>query len=119
MPPMRPILMALLLTSAVLPALADSPGAQAASSMTGGWSEIRPDAQKIQEAAASAIAQQSAIGATSLRLLAVESAEQQVVAGINYRLHLRVSEKGKERSARAIVWSRLDGSQQLTAWSWK
>lgn len=112
-------LLALLLTGAALPALADSPGANKAQPITGGWSLTRPDERQVQEAAASAVAQQSATAAIPLRLLAIESAEQQIVAGTNYRLGLRVSEKGRERSALAIVWSRLDGSQQLTSWTWK
>ena len=48
-----------------------------------------------------------------LTLQSVNAAEQQVVAGINYKLRLTTSDG---RKADAVVWRKLDGSHELTSW---
>jgi hypothetical protein len=57
-----------------------------------------------------------------LELVTILQAEQQVVAGMNYRFKLRVKLKGKETTADAIVWWRAwrkPKPYQLTLWTWK
>ena len=57
----------------------------------------------------------------TLELVTILQAEQQVVAGMNYRLKLKVKLNGKERTAEAIVWWhawRKPNPYQLTSWSW-
>lgn len=56
-----------------------------------------------------------------LQLLKILEAEQQVVAGMNYRLVLRVKQDGKERTAEAVVWWQAwrPAPYQLTSWTWK
>ena len=57
-----------------------------------------------------------------LKLVTILQAEQQVVAGTNYRLKLKVKLNGKEKSAEAIVWWqawRKPDPYQLTSWTWK
>lgn len=55
-----------------------------------------------------------------LKLLAILSAEQQVVAGVNYRLKLQVSHNGRVRQAETIVlwqsWSQLPFETRSWAW---
>lgn len=53
-----------------------------------------------------------------LKLLSVEQAQRQVVAGMNYRLSLKVEGRGTNRVAEAVVWRKLDGKHELTSWQW-
>ena len=58
----------------------------------------------------------------NLQLLKILRAEQQVVAGANYRLTLSVMEDGDhQRTAEAIVWWQAwrPDSYELTSWTWK
>jgi hypothetical protein len=57
----------------------------------------------------------------TLERVAVVRAQRQVVAGINYRLSLRVGREGAERSATAEVWWqawRTPDPYRLTRWRW-
>jgi hypothetical protein len=58
----------------------------------------------------------------TLDLVAILGAEQQVVAGINYRLRLRVRRNGQAQDAEALVWWqawRKPDPYQLTSWQWQ
>jgi len=60
--------------------------------------------------------------AAKLELVRILSAEEQVVAGMNYRLKLKVKLDGKEKEAEAVVWWqawRTPDPYQLTSWDWK
>ena len=48
----------------------------------------------------------------------IEKVERQVVAGLNYKLTIKVAADGEPRSAEAVVWRKLDGTHQLTSWKW-
>jgi hypothetical protein len=55
-------------------------------------------------------------------LVRILGAEQQVVAGLNYRLQLRVTLDGEEKTAEALVWWqawRKPEPYQLTSWTWR
>jgi hypothetical protein len=57
-----------------------------------------------------------------LALVRIVAAEHQVVAGMNYRLQLRVTLDGEEKTAEALVWWqawRKPEPYQLTSWTWK
>lgn len=57
-----------------------------------------------------------------LELTAIIGAEQQVVAGMNYRLRLKVKVDGIEKEAEAVVWLqtwRKPEPYQLASWNWK
>jgi cystatin-C len=57
-----------------------------------------------------------------LELVRVMTAEQQVVAGMNYRLILSVKENGTPKTAEAVIWSqpwRKPNPYELTSWTWK
>lgn len=56
-----------------------------------------------------------------LELVSVLNAETQVVAGMNYKLELKVKLNDKEKTAKAIVWWqawRKPDPYQLTSWEW-
>ena len=60
--------------------------------------------------------------AASLTLVKILAASQQVVAGMNYRMDLKVKAGGVEREAEAIVWWQAWNRQtpyRLTSWAWK
>lgn len=54
-----------------------------------------------------------------LKLLGVERAQQQVVAGANFRLTLKLEDHGTNRLAEVVVWRKLDGTHELTSWQWQ
>jgi len=85
--------------------------------LCGGYSRAEIDSG-VKAAAAFAVREQSKSVGRPLRLVEILKAEQQVVAGLNYRFHLKVEEAGKTFSAQAIVWRKLDGSDVLTSWVW-
>lgn len=54
-----------------------------------------------------------------LSFQALDKAAHQVVAGMNYRLSLRVLDSGKSRQAEAVVWRKLgNAGHSLTSWQW-
>jgi len=60
--------------------------------------------------------------ATKLSLVAIMSAEEQVVSGMNYHLTLKVKLNGKVKKAEATVWWQAWNNEtpyKLTAWKWK
>ena len=108
----------------VLLATACSMAGQAQQSMPGGYTTIAVTDDKVIRAATFAIkAQEEVSGKTSsLELVKILEAESQVVAGVNYRIKLRVRLNGKERIAEAIVWWRAwrkPEPYQLMSWNWK
>lgn len=117
---MRPALLAALGPLVALPALV------AAAAVPGGWSKASVKDPAVVAAATFAVsarqAQDEKGGETAqLALEEIVAAEQQVVAGMNYRLTLRVKGGDDVRRAEATVWSRpwLEDEQernQLTAW---
>jgi len=77
----------------------------------GGYSKAPVGDKDIVKAAKFAItAQEKAMvdpkdsKATKLTLVEILSAHQQVVAGINYRMKLKVKVNGTEKEAEAVVW---------------
>jgi hypothetical protein len=57
-----------------------------------------------------------------LELITILGAEEQVVAGKNYRLQLKMKLNGKEKTAEVLVWWqawRKPDPYELTSWNWK
>ena len=102
---------------------------QAQQTLTGGYNTVPVDNKEVVAAAAFAIeAQKKAIQEktggkpANLDLITILKAEQQVVAGMNYRLTLKVKLNGKEKTAETIVWWqawRRPNPYQLTSWAWE
>lgn len=85
----------------------------------GGWSSAPADDRRVQLAAQNAVTAQSSSEGRPLELKSIATAERQVVAGINYRLQLVVTKDGVDAPASAIVWGKLNGSYELTSWTWE
>ena len=62
-------------------------------------------------------AQNKKQGTKSVKLISIEKAEQQVVAGLNYRLCLAVESNNSAEQATAIVYQNLQNKLQLTSWT--
>lgn len=102
-------------------------GAPGAVPMAGGYSEAPVSDAKVRAAADYALKVQAYrlknhpdCKVSNLELVALTRAERQVVAGLNYRLHVTVKQDGVERSAVAVVYEPLRGPDPftLTSWSW-
>ncbi len=97
--------------------------------MVGGYANVPVTDNDVMKAAEFAINAQSEKiqqrgdqQPSKLQLLKILRAEQQVVAGTNYRLTLSVKENGSlQRTAEAIVWEQAwrPNPYELTSWSWK
>jgi hypothetical protein len=98
-------------------------------SRVGGYVAASLTHQDVVAAAAFAIkAQQDAMQEKKdketpkkLALVTVLKAEHQVVAGINYRLRLKVQLNGQEKTAEAVVWWQAwkkPDPFELTSWTW-
>ena len=85
------------------PAMAQGP-------IVGGWNAVaQPDHDAEVRAAAKAMLAQ--LRGRHVRLRRIESASQQVVAGMNYHLTVRLT---NHRIWSATVWHKLDGTYAVT-----
>ncbi len=117
-------LSALLLSSAAcqITSLAqhDRPGGYATASVTN--NEVVAAANFAINAQQSTLQAEKKPEPPKLELIEILQAEQQVVAGANYRLKLKVKLNGKNTTADAIVWWqawRKPDPYQLTSWTWQ
>jgi Cystatin domain len=89
----------------------------------GGYKEVAKDSPEVEEAAEFAVKAQGEKQEMTYKLVAVEHAESQVVAGINYRLCLKVGHHkadGDEETTefvRAVVYRNLQKEYSLTSWA--
>lgn len=97
----------LLVMLGYLPMLAPSAATPPQPMIVGGWRVSQID-DEARVAAAEAV---RAIKRPNVRLVAITSVETQVVAGINYRLRLTLSDKSRWE---AIVWRHLNGVVEVT-----
>jgi hypothetical protein len=89
----------------------------AGEALVGGYSEVPTTNEQVIAAAQFAV--RGGQWAAIISLVEILSAQQQVVAGMNYRLRLKVKVDGKVREAVAGVWRKLDGKHELTSWTWR
>ena len=97
--------------------------------VVGGFSPASPRDKPVKAAAEAAVKTETLVlhedrltRKSTLKLVSIVSAEQQVVAGMNYRLRLKVKLDGKVRDAGAVVWWqswRKPEAYRLTEWTWK
>ena len=85
--------------------------------LMGGWSETEVDNPEVLKATKFAVAERSGDMNMVIELVEILNAEQQVVAGMNYLMTLKVKEDGEEKTVLAKVWRKLDGEYELTEWS--
>ena len=90
----------------------------------GGHSEVSVDDPGVVDAANFAVGAQELKekeqgNHVNIRLVAILSATQQVVAGMNYTLRLKLKVHQAEKEAVAVVWRKLSGGHELTSWEWR
>jgi ABC-type Na+ efflux pump permease subunit len=83
---------------------------------TGGYKEVANDDSEVVAAADFAVNEQGRKQEASITLVSIEHAEQQVVAGINYRLCLKVETDGETQEVKAVVYRNLQREYSLTSW---
>lgn len=97
---------------------ADDSSATDTPNVVGGYSEVAIDDPDVVAAAQFAVsAQQDATGVL-IQYQRVIQAEQQVVAGMNYRLMIGVLEGGRSGTADVVVYRDPQGTYSLTSWVW-
>jgi hypothetical protein len=82
--------------------------------MAGGYQSASVTQPDVMEAARYAVRKQKR--KKSVRLVSIERAETQIVAGMNYRLCLKVKIKGKTRTVTTVVYKNLEQLYSLTSW---
>jgi hypothetical protein len=84
--------------------------------MTGAYGDASITDHEVVAAARFAVRAEGRKTGAPVALLSIERAEQQVVAGINYRLHLKVKTRGKTQAVTAVVYQNLKDKYSLTSW---
>ncbi|MBU3672981.1 MAG: hypothetical protein FGM43_10560 [Sinobacteraceae bacterium] len=95
-----------------------SPGAAPVPPMPGAYQVAASIGPDDRAAATIAVRDRALQERTTLRLVAIERVDRQVVAGLNFRLRLRVELGGQPRMAEAVVYRNLQGQHQLMSWQW-
>jgi hypothetical protein len=84
--------------------------------LAGGYGDARVSEPQVLEAARFAVREEGRREGRRVSLVAVRRAEQQVVAGLNYRLRLSVRAGGRARDVTAVVYRNLKGVYSLAGW---
>ncbi len=87
--------------------------------IVGGYSEHAVSDKDVVKAAGFAIKKESSKTGTHIKLVKVEKAETQVVAGMNYRVCMTVKVGRKHPSSKsvtAVVYKDLKGKMSLSNW---
>ena len=88
----------------------------------GGYKEAATDDPDVASAAKFAVTARAREKETEIKLVSVEAAERQTVAGVNYRLCLKVEEEDSENNVtvtetvRAVVFRSLQNAYTLKSW---
>lgn len=87
----------------------------------GAYSKAETDDSEVAAAANFAMkAREKALRKTdkdaNVSLVEILSASKQVVAGINYKMLLKVNINYKDQIIEAVVWKKLSDEYELTAW---
>jgi hypothetical protein len=93
-------------------------GAAQGDPIAGGYSDAGVKAKAVRRAAAVAILQHAKREHHSVTLVKINKAEQQVVAGMNYRLCMSVrrGRRGRVHTVTAVVYEPIRKSMRLTNW---
>ena len=83
-----------------------------------GWRAADLQDDKVVKAARFALQEQARHSRAAIKLLAIKHARQQVVRGMHYSMNLMLQTEGKRRLVIAVVWTKPDGSMELTRWHW-
>lgn len=85
--------------------------------IVGGYGKISARSADAQSSAKFAVSARARRTGKRIVLWKVLKAEQQVVAGMNYKVCMRVFENGKARTVTAVVYKNLRQKRSLTSWS--
>lgn len=85
--------------------------------IVGNYREIARTDATVVAAADFAVKTQAGADAAALRLVAINSAKHQIVAGSNYEMCLTVTAAGKSQQAIAVVYHDLEDQFSLTSWT--
>jgi hypothetical protein len=84
----------------------------------GAWGPIDAFSPDVQEAARFAVQTFAVQNKQRVLFKDLTQARQQVVAGLNFELHLSVTLDGTPRTAQALVFRHLNGVYSLNSWDW-
>jgi hypothetical protein len=89
--------------------------------IAGAYGKIAADDEEVVKAVNFAINKHENMldKGTKISLVKVSKAGKQVVAGMNYRMLVKVKVNGREEEAEVVVWRKLSGEYELTSWNWK
>ena len=82
----------------------------------GDYKEASVQDAEVVAAANFAVSEKGRKGGTSIKLVSIERAEIQVVAGTNYRLCLKVEIDNETKNVKAVVYRNLSKAFLLTNW---
>jgi len=88
------------------------------SSVPGGYSGTTANDPDVKAAAEFAVAEQGRKAGGELSLLEIAQAQKQLVAGMNYKMCLKVKSGGTTRTAVAVVYKNLQQQYSLTSFKW-
>jgi len=89
----------------------------------GGYKEVAKDSPEVEAAAEFAVKEQGRKQEMTYKLVSIEHAESQTVAGINYRLCLKVGYHKEDDDVdttefvRTVVYRNLQKEYSLTSWA--
>ena len=83
-------------------------------SMTGAYAPMDIDDNDVVSCANYAVENREPKG--TVTLVKILSAEKQVVAGMNYKMKLSILKNGTPQVVNVVVWSKLDGTREVTRW---
>lgn len=86
--------------------------------IVGGYKVVATDDAEVVAAAEFAVGEQAKQQESTIELRSIEQAEQQVVAGMNYRLCLRVGIDGdsEDKDVKVVVFKSLKKEYSLKSW---
>jgi copper homeostasis protein (lipoprotein) len=87
-------------------------------SLPGGYSNASITDKDVMSAANFAVEQQQQKTGQPLSLDSISQAQQQVVAGTNYKLCMKIKDGSNVRTASAVVYRNLQHQNSLTSWTW-
>ena len=105
----------LLMCAALFFALGLTTALSAQEPKPGGYSEVSKTDSEITAAAKFAVKALKKTQGGTIKLISIEQAEQQVVAGMNYKLCLLIKTKGKTQNVTTVVYKDLKERFSLTS----
>lgn len=85
--------------------------------MSGAYAHTSASSKEVKRAAKFAVEQRTLRTGNRMTLIKIVKAEVQVVAGLNYRMVLRVSDRrGRSRTVTTVVFKSLKNRLSLTSW---